>query len=273
MPTPAPKLPQPPTSRPEDDPFYWGTRVVRMADAAGKVVIWREIPLTRWDVLDPQEGDMMVHGSAHGSLVHELFDILKRWAADKPEVAVFFDVKMRWGIAGLAESAPDVSVVFGVRDKDRDRPNFSVEEEGTRPALVIEVVSPRYRTIDLRDKVAVYAHAGVEEYLIVDPTRHPLKLTAYRLDPLSGVYQRDHVHARKGWVSTTTHLRFRRHQRDSRVVIEDVTTGQRLLRAEQEAAARRTAERRANIEAKARQAAEAELARLREELDRLRGGR
>lgn len=37
-----------------------------------------------------------------------------------------------------------------------------------RPALIIEVVSPRYRKADRQTKVKQYAQAGVQEYVIVD---------------------------------------------------------------------------------------------------------
>lgn len=40
-----------------------------------------------------------------------------------------------------------------------------------RPALVVEVVSPSTRTIDLKEKAEDYALAGIPEYWVVDPER------------------------------------------------------------------------------------------------------
>ena len=71
--------------------------------------------------------------------------------------SVFGDLIVKWGITGLRQHCPDVCVVFGLRDKERDRSKLIVPEEGTKPAIVIEVVSPRYRTADRQKKVKQYA--------------------------------------------------------------------------------------------------------------------
>ena len=63
-----------------------------------------QVPLTRDDLLDPQEGDMMVHGPLHGLFIRTLADMLDRWF-DAEDVAVFDNVKMLWGIPGVADVA------------------------------------------------------------------------------------------------------------------------------------------------------------------------
>ncbi len=234
-----------------EDPFYWGSRRVRVADPNGGTR-WREVPLTRDDVLDPQEGDMMVQGSRHALEVQTLADMLRRWFEPAGDVAVFSDLKMLWDVPGLAKGAPDVAIVRGLRDRDRDRASFSVAEEGVRPCLVIEVVSRRYAEIDYGDKVSEYRRAGVAEYLIVDFTGGALELTGFRLDS-AGRYRKS-APGRRRWRSHTTGLEFSVGPDRGELVVRDVETGHRLLTSDEEAAAR--------------QAAEEELARLRERIAR-----
>lgn len=59
-----------------------------------------------------------------------------------------------------------------------------------RPALIIEVISSPTRTIDLREKTADYASAGIPEYWAVDPeakeiTVHELKRGSYKVERIS----------------------------------------------------------------------------------------
>ena len=84
---------------------------------------------------------------------------------------VFRDLIINWGIERLGNHCPDTCIVFGVQNKERVWSEFSVVREGVRPALVIEVVSPRYRREDRQIKVKEYAQAGVREYIIFDRRR------------------------------------------------------------------------------------------------------
>ena len=66
-----------------------------------------------------------------------------------------------------------------------------------RPVLVVEVISPSTRSLDLGEKAHDYAEAGVPEYWAVDPQRkelylHELQQRAYRVQTLS-----------EGWVEST----------------------------------------------------------------------
>ncbi len=228
-----------------DDPFYWGSRLVRLPTASGARL--EEIPLTREDLLDPQEGDIMTHGTLHGLVIRTLADMLDRFF-NTDDVAVFDDVKMLWGIPGLSEVAPDISVIRGIRDKYRERSSFSVVEEGLRPCLVIEVISPRSVEIDLTDKVEIYRQAGVPEYLIVNILKTPVELSGHRLHS-TGRYHRS---PRGHWLSRTTGLRFSSGTKAREVVVENSATGERLLTSFEEAAMRAVAEQRAADEAAAR---------------------
>jgi Uma2 family endonuclease len=235
----------------ESDPFYWGSRLVRAVGADGESYL-QEVPLTRNDILDPQEGDMMMQGPVHDYVARILTDMIDRWFTAE-DVAVYHDVKILWGIDGLSDPAPDISVIKGVRNKlAADRASFSVPEEGVRPCLVIELISPRYEEIDRRDKLQIYERAGVPEHLIIDITSTPVRIDAYRMSP-AGTYLRcppGHFE------SHTTGLCFKAGTGRLEINVEDAATGERLLTSHEESAARRAAERRAASEAEARRVAE-----------------
>jgi hypothetical protein len=246
----------------EADPFYWGSRLIRVVDAAGGTTL-KEVPLSRADILNPQEGDMMMQGPMHGLFGIKLADMLNRHF-DCPDVAVLYDVKILWSAPELDQPAPDISVIKGIKDKKAllAKASFSVPEEGVLPALIIEVISPRYREIDLNDKALIYEQAGVPEYLAIDITEAPLQLFGHRMSP-EGRYWKQ----RGTFVSETTRLRFEAGEELGEIIVTCTTTGKRLLSASEEAEARQAeaearqaAEKRANRESEARQAAELRLA-------------
>jgi hypothetical protein len=59
-------------------------------------------------------------------------------------------------------------VIPNVSEPERVRTEFHVAEEQTQPSFVLEVTSPRFATVALEAKVALYAQAGIREYFIVD---------------------------------------------------------------------------------------------------------
>jgi Uma2 family endonuclease len=143
-------------------------------------------PLTEDDFLHPQEDDHLPSNTFHENTRTEIKEILQRRYAKREDVAVFGDLIIKWGIKGLRQHCPDVCVVFGLRDKEKYRSEFIVPEEGTKPAIVIEVVSPRYGRADRQTKVKQYAQAGVAEYIILDRRRQRGELIdevlGYRLE-------------------------------------------------------------------------------------------
>ena len=62
---------------------------------------------------------------------------------------------------------PDVFVVFGVLDKDRD--SYKVWEEGKVPDFVLEVASKGTYEKDVGSKKDTYERMGVREYCVFDP--------------------------------------------------------------------------------------------------------
>src|SRR3954454_9736047 len=242
------------------DPFRYGSRWerVRLADGHG---IDKEIPLTPDDLLAPQLGDEVPQSGPHAKVVTTLNDLLQRHFEPDPDVLVLFDMKILWGIPGLPEPSPDLAVVRGIRDKEMERSTFKVAEEGVLPCLIIEVVSysdaAMYQN-DHEKKVEIYQRAGIPEYLITDPSfspNDPIALTGYRLGS-DGRYRRIVPDSQERLLSETTNLFFAPSEDRRTVRVGDAKTGEWLLTSSEADAARK--------------AAEAEIARLRAEIERLK---
>ncbi|HEX4963356.1 MAG TPA: Uma2 family endonuclease [Thermoanaerobaculia bacterium] len=266
MAVPLPKMPADWELRPapdDADPFRYGWRP-RYVHLPGGEVEEERIPLTAEDLLDPQLGDVdLTQGGPHAKLSQRLGGILELFFEDEPDVLIISDVKILWGIPGLKEPAPDAAVIRGVRDKEELGEVFDVQLEGVRPCLVIEVVSPKYAEIrrnDYVEKKEIYERAGIPEYLIVEPFRLrgiPIRQwTGYRLGP-DGRYRRIEPDGEGRLHSETTGLLFGIDEEGSLLVI-NARTGERLLDLNQLSSARK--------------AAEAEIARLRAELERIPKG-
>lgn len=161
-------------------------------------------------------------------------------------------------------------------------------EFGKAPEIVIEIVSNRERGDDTR-KLAQYARMGIAHYVIFDPTlaRSDQMLRIYELrhqqyEPVEAAWFRGVELGVTLWEGNyegkeATWLRWYDHDRkliptgaESTAIAEE-----RAAEAEERAAEAETraaeAEARVHRETEARRAAEAEMARLRAELDRLRG--
>ncbi|MBI2875954.1 MAG: Uma2 family endonuclease [Candidatus Tectomicrobia bacterium] len=243
-----------------------------------------QVPLTPEDFLNPQEGDFVPESTFHATAINDLYSLLRaRFGAD-PNTAVFSDLIIRWGIPGLSDPAPDIAVIPDVRDRDRNRRTFKVREEGTRPLLIIEVVSPDYRKQDLIDKVEIYERAGVQEYVILEQREQRGQvidlITGYRLE---GDHYRPLLLEDDGRMVLQTVGLYISLQ-NGKVMLEDAATGERLHTAEEAEAARaaeaqaraqaeqraQEAEQRVQAEAQARAELAAQLEALRAELARLK---
>src|SRR4028118_1858892 len=79
--------------------------------------------------------------------------------------------------------APDVSVILGAQNIDRNLESYNLAKIGIAPSLIIEVVSPtdsRIRRVDEEEKVGLYARVGVAEYILEDM---PRPATGWRATP------------------------------------------------------------------------------------------
>jgi Uma2 family endonuclease len=186
------------------------------------------IPLSEAEFLHPKEGYRLPNNTFHDQTISDARDLLSRRYANNPEVAVFSDLLIKWDI-DLDDHSPDICVVFGIHQKEENRTTFVVEEEGVRPALILEVVSPRYRKADRETKVLHYARAGVREYIIIDRRRQRGQLVdevlGYRL--VEGQYipltpdEEGRIYCQTVELSIGL--------QEGRVVMVDARTGERLL--------------------------------------------
>ena len=259
---------------PFEDPDEWTSTLLRYVEGPDGRMELRETPLTPEDFLDPQVGDTMVQGNLHHITVLFLYELLARWFRGRSDVLVLSDLKHL--MAPRRGPAPDVSILMGLeKDFDRDIESYDVRT-GIAPSLIIEVISPsdrRIRKVDEVDKVDLYERLGVGEYLLHDLPRKRNGWRAswrgYRLDE-AGRYAPIEPDAQGRLLSEAAGLLFGANPAGDWPEVVDAETGQRLLTPVEEEEGRLRAEEALRREAKARQAAEAEVVRLREELARLR---
>ncbi|UBF27569.1 Uma2 family endonuclease [Kovacikia minuta CCNUW1] len=242
-----------------------GWRVETIVQPDGTAIDTR-VPLTPEEFLHPKESYHLPNSTFHDDVAGAAKDMLTRRYADEPTTAVYRDLIFRWGIPGLGDHCPDTCVVFGVRNKEQVRTEFVVLEEGVRPSLVIEVVSPYYRKQDREIKVKEYAQAGVQEYVIFDRRKQRGQMIeevlGYRL--VEGQYLPITPDEEGRILSETVGLLI--GLQDSQVVMLDSQTGERLLTSlELEQRASQAEARASQAEARASQAEE-RAARLAEML-------
>jgi Uma2 family endonuclease len=205
----------------------------------------------------------MPERTEHETISDDLADMLRGHFAADATVAVFRDLVFEWDHPAVKSYAPDIAVVPGVRDRDVNRGQFVVAEEGTRPTLIIEIVSRNSREEDRVNKVRNYALVGVREYVYIDirMRRNELvsEVVGFRLQ--DNQYLPILPDEDDALYLETVNLRI--GLEGNRVWLEDGETGADLLndlqvrrawRAEQEA--RQAAEARAQAEEEARRSAE-----------------
>jgi Uma2 family endonuclease len=244
------------------DPFRFGWRYVRKTrpDGTEESV---QVPLTLDDVLHPREGDHIPENTQQERDRRYLADLLTWRLAGIPHAVVLSDCLIDWGIKGLGDHSPDVSVFDGVQNPDRHWSTFRVAVEKARPVLAIEVVSPDAHDRQARDndvvaKVRHYYRARVPLYLIVDQEKEdgPRQLVLYRRGPRKYLRVPPDVqgHLLLEPVNLLVALR------DERVVCFEAETGEEIPGFSAAWQARQAAEAARAAEAQARQAAEAALA-------------
>jgi len=244
-----------------------GITLLRWVERPGGKLEQVAMPLTPELFLHSEFGDHMGQGIRHSKTARSIADQLEHHFRAERDVLVTFDLTHYLG-SELPYPSPDISVIRGLADAESNRDNFDLEEEGIRPCLIVEVVSPRsarIRQTDLVSKVEIYALARIPEYVIVDSTLRDrnFRLLEYRLDR-SGRYQSIQPDDQGRILSETTGLWFQISPDGRQVLLFKYPSGQRLLARDEEEDLRKVAEEKA-----AR--AEAEVARLRAELERLRG--
>lgn len=218
------------------------------------------------EYLPASDGRPMAETDVHRRLMLDLLHALEEHFREQPLVYVSGNIFLYYlDERGVRQSiSPDVLVVFGVPKKQRRI--YKLDAEGKAPDVVIELTSDETKVNDLGDKRYIYATLGVREYFVFDPLQETMRppLRGFRLE------NGDYVPLRGSRInSEVLGLELRVEQDTLRLY--DRKTGKRLLTPQEAEAARREAEAKAEREARERQAADAELARLRDELKKLRG--
>lgn len=214
------------------------------------------------------DGKPMAETERHRDALMDALLILIEAFKDKPDVCVSGNMMMYY-IEGDPQKSisPDVFVSFGIGKKLRR--TYRVWEEGKPPDFVLEFSSERTHRTDQKEKKLLYASIGVQEYFLYDPERQylPTPLMGFRL--VEGEYVPISMGPDGGVMSATLNLELR--LRGKTLGFYDTVSSKWLetpadiaaARAEEEAA-------RADQEAEMRKQVEAEAARLREELERLK---
>jgi Uma2 family endonuclease len=172
---------------PPPNPFRFGWRDVLQIGPDGSKR-WVQVPLTQEEALHPKEGYHISENRQQEKDRRYLAEVLEWRLSSNPQALVLSDCLINWGIPGLGNHSPDVCIFEGVRDpQHRNWGTFRVAEEGARPVLAIEIVSPdahdrRVRDNDVVIKVREYYRAGVPLYVIVDQEREgrPRQVIGYR---------------------------------------------------------------------------------------------
>ncbi len=220
------------------------------------------------------DGEPMAETGFHVTLIAYLIGMLRAFFRNQTDVYAGGNMFMYYEEGDNTKRvAPDVFVAFGVIPNERR--SWFVWEEGKAPDVVFEITSRGTRIEDQGIKKGLYESLEVKEYFLFDPLNEYLRprLQGFRL--VNGLYQPLPL-VEEQLESEQLDLRLKAaiHMLD----LFDRQTGRRLLPPMESAAALEQAETRMQEtetrmreEVEARRAAEAEVARLREELARLRG--
>ena len=128
------------------------------------------------------DGKPMAETDPHVLQISLTFLTMRFWFRAEPEAYVGANMFLYYEEGKPKRRvAPDIFVVRGVTKEPRR--SFKLWEEKHSPQVVIEMTSRKTKEEDLGKKRAVYSSIGVEEYYLFDPLRHYLNppLRSYRL--------------------------------------------------------------------------------------------
>jgi len=215
----------------------------------------KPMPVQRAVTYRESDGKPMSESDLHQDETIELKLMLRAHFAERDDVYVASNNFLYYqeGQPKLVIS-PDVYVVFGIAPHLRRV--FKLWEERHAPAAVFEVSSRKTWRQDLRPKRATCARLGVAEYWLYDPEHDYLgpPLQGFELTPAGYV---PIAHDATGRIPSKVLGLQLDLDAEGHVRLHDARTGQRLLRSRETA------------QAAAR--AEAEVQRLRREIQRLSG--
>ena len=221
----------------------------------------RSAPTETADLYPETDGKPMAETERHFRELVKNMSRSETHFAHLPDAYVMGDMMMYYEEGNPRKFiSPDIFVALGIGKKERRI--YKIWEEGKPPDFVLEFASKGTYRNDLTRKVQLYASIGIPEYLLYDVDRRylPTPLIGYRL--VGNDYVEIPPLANGGIPSATRGLEF--HLFDDTFGIYDPEAQEWLKTAAEDA------EKRANQEADARHKAETEVARLQEELERLK---
>lgn len=205
------------------------------------------------------DGKPMAETDAHMDLIVDLKFALRNFFHKKKDVYVSGCLMMYYVEGDPTKSvSPDVFVVKGVPKGQRR--TYKIWQEGEAPLIVIEVSSRKTKREDFTSKMELYAELGVKEYYIFNPD-YPKRRKPFNAYRLAG-NQYVEVLVTGGRVKSEV-LGLELVDTGETLRLYNPKTRQFLATEFEESAARLNAEE-ALVEA------QAEIARLREEVERQR---
>jgi len=222
-----------------------------------------ELPISTEEPFYPEsDGKPMAETDIHRDLMVDIILALRDFYRDAPDVYVSGNLLMYYTEGIPTDSvAPDVFVVKGVPKKRRRI--YKIWEEGKAPDVVVELTSKSTRRDDILRKKELYESLQVSEYFIFDPLGEYLQpaLQGYRLfegryEPIvSSARTNDELRSYEGRLRSLVLNMELVHQEETLFLI-DLQTGKRLLTPLEEAEARRKVQTKWQKAEEARQQAE-----------------
>ncbi len=237
-------------------------------DLAPQPVLGDDLPI----LYEDEEEDDLGESSPHVSTDEILHICLLAHFATRPEYRVFSNMNLYYQPRAFRETSklpyvsPDTMVVVPFHPLGDDVTSYQIGKDGPAP-LTIEVLSERSaQQRDLAEKITVYAKLGVKEYFLVDPGGKYLsrRLLLKRLQQ-DGTWSDEQDS--DGGVSSGLGFRLAMDSA-GRPQVLDVATGRPYVRPTEAVQRVTEAERRATEAENRARDLEAEIARLRQALDK-----
>ena len=215
------------------------------------------------------DGKPMGETGIHVMQSYDLYGALRRYFQRQGRVDVYIGANMFMYFDPadpMMNICPDVFVALGVAPQG-ERRTWKTWEEGKMPDVIFEITSKSTRRVDVGEKKSLYGDLGVREYFLFDP------LAEYLHPPLQGCrYTLGGPQPFQGSPQLSEVLGLELHIKDDdRLHLFDPGASEWLLTTVELIEHEAKVEARAEQEAARAEAAEAENARLREELARLKG--